>query len=706
MKQKTKSIPDSDILRQKAELSMIGKPKTDGSQLSEIETLRLIHELEVNQIELALQNEELNIAKERAEATSRKYSDLYDLAPSGYFTLSNRGKILELNLSGSQMLGIDRKFLINSHFVFFITKDSRLIFNNFLHRIFNNKTMQTCEVAIPVHANTPKFVHLSGVISESRDECIVNMVDISERRKAAEALRKSEELNRAIILQTAMDGFWVTDRKGRLLEVNETYCRMSGYSVQELLSMNISDLEVFESMEDIAAHIEKVVAKGEDRFDSRHRRKDGSIFDVEINIQYQQIQGGRFVVFLHDITRRKQTEEALKILNKELEDRVQERTTELLELNETLRQTEEKYRTVAEYTNDWIYWIGENHDIQYMSPSVERITGYTAVEFIANPQLLSQIVYRDDKTLWQSHTALSHLNDLDTKNYGIEFRIVAKSGELHWIGHSCKRIFLEGEYRGLRVSNRDITDKVNAENELLNVTVEVEERERNRFSLELHDDLGPLLSAIKLYFQWLSETNSPEKKEIIIEKGNSSIERAIRTTREIAHGLGSQIVNNVGYVGAIQNFIQSINDTQKIYIDFKFNSDKRLSNLMEITLYRITTELINNTLRYARAKRVEINFNYLVEKNKIVFTYTDNGIGFDLDHLEIANKGMGLMNIQHRIQLMKGIFGIETSIGNGMKVYIEIPLNDGLKANQAGKFRKQKMPVKYYRNRIIQNFDI
>ena len=100
----------------------------------------------------------------------------------------------------------------------------------------------------------------------------------AERQRSEAALRESEERHRTI-LQTAMDGFWRVDLQGRLLEVNETYCRMSGYSEQELLAMSIPDLEVTETADDIAAHMQKVMAQGEERFETRHRRKDGSIFD-------------------------------------------------------------------------------------------------------------------------------------------------------------------------------------------------------------------------------------------------------------------------------------------------------------------------------------------------------------------------------------------------------------------------------------------
>ena len=140
---------------------------------------------------------------------------------------------------------------------------------------------------------------------------ITQIQDITEGKQAEQALRESEQRHRTI-LQTAMDGFWVTDMQGRLLEVNEAYCRMSGYSAGQLLAMHIPDLSANETAGETAAHIQKFKARGEDRFESRHRHKDGSVFDVEVSVQYRPTDGGRLVVFLRDVTQRKQAEEALR----------------------------------------------------------------------------------------------------------------------------------------------------------------------------------------------------------------------------------------------------------------------------------------------------------------------------------------------------------------------------------------------------------
>ncbi|HET6557605.1 MAG TPA: PocR ligand-binding domain-containing protein, partial [Prolixibacteraceae bacterium] len=154
-------------------------------------------------------------------------------------------------------------------------------------------------------------------IIEKLEEVASHIGGAIVRKHTEELLRKKDE-RRLSILKTAMDGFWLMDKDGRLLEVNATYCRMSGYTEPELLSMNFADLEDMETEMDIVNHLQKIKAFGEDRFETRHRRKDGSTFDLEVSIQYQAAEGGQFVTFLHDITQRKQAEKALQ----ESEERV------------------------------------------------------------------------------------------------------------------------------------------------------------------------------------------------------------------------------------------------------------------------------------------------------------------------------------------------------------------------------------------------
>ena len=376
-----------------------------------------------------------------------------------------------------------------------------------------------------------------------------------------------------------------------------------------------------------------------------------------------------------DITQRKTAEEELSKLNDELEMRVAKRTAELEKLNAELKVTEQKFRTVSDFTYDWEYWRGTDGKIIFMSPSVERITGYTIGEFEENPNLLDSIIYKSDLKIWQEHKQERCIHDSTEKRMEITFRIVAKNGEIRWMGHVCRCICVDGKNLGVRVSNRDITEKVAADNALLDITMKVEERERNRFSRELHDGMGPLLSTVKLYFDWLADTDDAEKRKMIIEKGGHCIETAIQTARELSSGMSSQLLINLGYNKAIEQFIQRINETNKIEISYHTNTYQRYSDFVETTLYRITTELIKNTLTYGKASKAEISLLFQEQNNSLNFKYSDNGIGFDTAFIGENQKGLGIMNINQRVKVLRGKIQIESKHGEGMKAFIQIPVD-------------------------------
>ncbi len=135
--------------------------------------------------------------------------------------------------------------------------------------------------------------------------------DITERKREERAIRDSAEKYRSI-LQTATDGFWITDSQGAFLEVNDAYVQMSGYSKEELLTMNIADIEASENPAQVAGHLRMGIERGFERFESTHRRKNNSLIQVEVNFRYLSVEGGIFVVFLKDITERKLAEAALR----------------------------------------------------------------------------------------------------------------------------------------------------------------------------------------------------------------------------------------------------------------------------------------------------------------------------------------------------------------------------------------------------------
>jgi PAS domain S-box-containing protein len=304
----------SALLRQKAEELLKKKSAATTSSLSEVESLRLIHELEVHQIELELQNKELGRAWADAEVVNDKYIRLYDFAPLGYFTLSGKGEIIELNLTGARMLGKDRQHLKSSLIVFFVSEETKPIFSLFLEKAFKSKAKESCEVMMDSAGSLPFHVLLTGIVSDNEEHCLVTAVDITERKQAEEAVKESEEKFRKVF-SCSRDALILIDKEtGNILDANDYAFRLYGYSRDEILNLKNTDLS-FEPVKTALA-LKEFIERIEVRY---HKKKDGTVFPVDISASLF-VMNGREVVLasIRDITDRLQAEEEIKLKNDEL----------------------------------------------------------------------------------------------------------------------------------------------------------------------------------------------------------------------------------------------------------------------------------------------------------------------------------------------------------------------------------------------------
>ncbi len=312
MKDKTTSTLDS-ILRQKAEELLKKKSITTDKHYTDIEIFKLVHELDVHQIELEMQNEELRTAKINAEIEAEKYTNLYDFAPSGYLTLSKKGEIVELNFRGAILLGKERSFLQNKRFGLYITDETRPTFNLFLEELFESKTRQTCEIMLSTNSEIPIFINLTGIVDEDGDQCFITMIDISQRKKAEEETKISEEKYRTLF-ETNRDSITIfrlnnDNKPGNFIEANPATTAIFGYTKKELLEMNISSIEIL-SDKKRKARIATLIAKGRIDFETIIKNKKGNYRVVEIEtLVINYLNEPAIMNIARDITDRKQIEE-------------------------------------------------------------------------------------------------------------------------------------------------------------------------------------------------------------------------------------------------------------------------------------------------------------------------------------------------------------------------------------------------------------
>lgn len=213
------------------------------------------------------------------------------------------------------------------------------------------------------------------------------------------------------------------------------------------------------------------------------------------------------------------------------------------------------------------------------------------------------------------------------------------------------------------------------ENRLMTAVLRTEERSRASFSRELHDGLGPLLSSAKMSLSAMSKANLNDKDRLMVQNTSALIDEAIRSLREISNNLSPHILNNFGLARGIKNFIDRLATMHDTKITFTTHlRDERFDSNIEVILYRVVCELINNSLKHARCTAITLSLD--LEGDNLVLNYSDNGCGFKV--AEVMDKGMGLSNINSRISSLHGTFRIDSAPNRGTKAYASVAVDSAL----------------------------
>ncbi len=205
--------------------------------------------------------------------------------------------------------------------------------------------------------------------------------------------------------------------------------------------------------------------------------------------------------------------------------------------------------------------------------------------------------------------------------------------------------------------------------------MEGQEEERKRIAVDLHDRLGSMLSTVKLLFSALDNKidQAVEENKVQYTKANLLLDEACVEVRRISHNLSTGIVSNFGLVVALEELVESIDNSGVISCNLNvYGLNGRLDMKIEVAIYRMVQEIINNILKHAKASKITIQINK--DEDSISVSIEDNGVGFNVDEKKMSG-GLGLASIEARAKKINGTYHIESSIGNGSMSIIEIPLN-------------------------------
>jgi PAS domain S-box-containing protein len=442
-------------LRQEAEAKLSKRKK---SPATETDSKRLIHELQVHQIELEMQNEQLVLAQTESEVAHRQYADLYDFAPVGYFTLTRNGTIRMTNLTGASLLGVDRSKLVKSRFGVFVSVESRPALNDFLEKIFTTRKNEFCEIMLLKEGGESCWVRLDGVCSEDEMECRVVMKDVTERKQAG-ALFASQNLYR-LLAENSSDVVSMIDAEGKAVYISPAYTRQLGYEENELL--NIDTPTILQQIHpDDRAHIGAEIKRGRELklsttiYEYRTKTKQGGYIWVEDILRRQFDENGNFIrtiVNSREITQRKQAEQSLA-------------------------ESENKLRALFETMSEGIVY--EDHDGKIISanPAAERLLGLSLEQMQGRTSVDPRWkAIHADGSPFPGETHSLHLAATTGKPASGEVMGIynPKSDTYVWLSVNSTPEFLPGEKTPFRAYAvfRDITERKQAEDKLRDTLVE------------------------------------------------------------------------------------------------------------------------------------------------------------------------------------------------------------------------------------------
>lgn len=487
-----------------------------------------------------------------------------------------------------------------------------------------------------------KNVDFISLLPETLDKVFKKVETEKEAILAEESFKASKEKLQSLFTEMN-DVIVVIDSSGKYVDIAPTRPDFYYLPSSQLLGKRIDDIFQVEKASLFHSIINLVL---------KTQTRQALDYELEINGQSCWFSarvspyGSNSVLWIaRDITKRKVAEKAL-------------------------RESELRYKLVTTLSGQIVYEYNVLSKSLIWGGAIEEVSGYSYEDYKAfDINKWIQLIHPEDreKTLALFNQALTTNSAINT-----ECRFKHKSGDYIWLEIQFFAFALSGAPSNKIVGvMKDITNRKKYDVLILDSIISTEERERLSFSQELHDGLGPLLSAMKMYVQLMGKSDRKMPFSEIIADIEKLIDEASETVRELSFKLSPHIINHYGLSEAIRLYAQKISEIKNINFVVE---DKSLcifeNKKSETILYRVLCECINNTIKYAEAKNIRIdiycdNYFYIVK-------YMDDGKGFDVDEVKAGSNGLGLLNIQNRIKSINGFFEIQSKPGKGFYVEIKI----------------------------------
>jgi PAS domain S-box-containing protein len=639
-------------------------------------------------------------------------------------TISADGKIMDANKAAELVRGVLRHQLIGSDFSNYFTEPKKA--REGYQEVFEKGSVRDYPLAIrhisghitPVLYNATVYKNeageIQGVFAAARD--------ITERKKAEEAAQAQYALREAIE-NSLVTGIMVVKKDGRLAHVNPALCRMTGWAEEELIgSMPPFSFWPIEPLETRAKSFRALLREKIplESFETRLCRKNGESFDALVLVSSLKNAQGKalgWVASIGDITQRKETERRIHATNtllslfskkpsrKEYLDSVVDliqnwsgcRCVGIRVLN---KQGDIPYESYVGFSRE--FWESEN----WLSVQRDQCVCIRVVTGKSDPQDISVITPGGSFCCGNTIEFVNHLSDEEKSRYRglcikngflsvtiIPIRYLDKIvGAIHLadkreafmplsiveflesmaplIGEAINRLNLEEELR-------------ESENRLRVLSLQlltVQENERKRIAMELHDGIGQMLTAIKFKVENILQEKGKGKaraKEKSLKAIVPMVRESVEEVRRIQMDLRPSTLDDLGILATLGWFCR---EYQKIYSHIRIEKEiglqeSEVSTPLKTVIYRLTQEALNNIAKHSKADLIHLSLRK--REDRVEWVVKDNGIGFDLEEIlssERSERGLGLNSMRERTELSGGSFEIETTLGAGTMIRVSWPL--------------------------------
>jgi PAS domain S-box-containing protein len=589
-----------------------------------------------------------DITKDRKAAIALKNSkenllEILESIGDGFISMDRDWTVTYWNQQAEAMLGKKREDILGKR----IWDE----YGEALSLKFYTEYQRAMEENVPVHFEEflPSLNMWFDVSAyPSKKGLTIYFKDVSERKQREEELHKL-----SLVAKQTVNAVVITDAEKKITWVNKAFTDISGYTLQEVLGKTPQFLQGPKTSPHTLAYLKDCIqAKIPFNCEILNYSKQGHEYWMEIKGQPIFNERGmveQFFAIQTDITAKKEAETAIRL-------------------------SEEKYKLLFHKSVRpmWIF-DADTFRVVDVNEAALKQYGYSRAEFL---QLTApQIRVKEDQQ--EFFDAMRSRTKQKEATYHKLVRHVKKNGEILFVEvdfHSIElpsgRHFIamvQDITEKIRLQQMVIEEKLMAQKEISKAIINTQEKERSEIGKELHDNVNQILTTAKLYVENIEYY--PEKSNVFVVKSKDLLQKSINEIRFLAKQLVTPVINDLGFKATLDELIAHYQSLKLFEVDLHFKVDEEtIEKEMQLTIYRIIQEQMNNVVKYARASRVEIMLHQ--KRNRLDVQVKDNGIGFNVSK---NTNGLGMHNIKNRAEVFKGEVEVKAAVGKGCTLRLSFP---------------------------------